>query len=294
VASSVVIFVIISIGFLSLQYCFDAWDRRESHGARPRRRRGDGTAGSNNGATRTRGRGVDLELLRSLPVTVHRAAAPWSKEDAVECSVCLAELQEGEEARFLPRCGHGYHAECVDMWLASHTTCPLCRLTVSKLDPESSQTPTPASALGPLPPEPANPPRSVRLGVSDHGAVTAANMTSEDDDDGDDTTAAPALVIEIPELAPVPTPTTPRDAAKSSPVSARPRSFRRLWSFGRQGTSSSSSCTCGGAGQVADVEQGTIVGMAVAEAQLSSEVAAGAAQGSACRVATGLDVRLAD
>ncbi|XP_066318651.1 E3 ubiquitin-protein ligase EL5-like [Miscanthus floridulus] len=285
VAGAIVIFVVISIGLLSLQYCFDAWDR-ENHGARPRgrRRRGDdGTAGSNGGGVRTRG--VDPELLRSLPVTVYRAAAPGSKEDAVECSVCLAELEDGEEARFLPLCGHGFHAECVDMWLASHTTCPLCRLTVSKPDPGSSQTPTPASALRPLPPEPANPPRSVLLGVSDQGAVTAVNMTSND---GDDTTAsastaaAPVPVIEIPELAPVPTP-TPRDAAKSSPVSARPRSFRRLWSFGRQGPSSSSSCTYSGAGEVADVEQGmgVTIGVVVAEAQLPSEATAGVAQGSA-------------
>ncbi|XP_066324197.1 E3 ubiquitin-protein ligase EL5-like [Miscanthus floridulus] len=261
VASAIVVFVAISI----VLYCFDAWD-----GALPRRRgghRGDGTAGSN-GATRTRG--VDPELLRSPPVTVYvyRAAVPGSKEDAAECSVCLAELEDGEEARFLPCCGHGFHAECVDMWLASHTTCPLCRLTVSKPDPDSSQTPTPASALRPLPPEPANLPRSVLLGVSDQGAVTAVNMTS---DDGDDTTAsastaaAPVPVIEIPELAPVPTP-TPRDAAKSSLEAV-------VWSFGRQGPSSSSSCTCGGAGEVADVGQGisVTVGMAVAEAQLPSE-----------------------
>ncbi|CAD6343043.1 unnamed protein product [Miscanthus lutarioriparius] len=298
VASAIVIFVAISIGLVSLQsgaepdsnvgghgVCEDlgfkywgpstALTRGTAKATAPcRGRRGDGTAGSN-GATRTRG--VDPELLRSLPVTVYvyRAAVPGSKVDAAECSVCLVELEDGEEARFLPCCGHGFHAECVDMWLASHTTRPLCRLTVSKPDPDSSQTPTPASALRPLPPEPANLPRSVLLGVSDQGAVTAVNMTS---DDGDDTTAsastaaAPVPVIEIPELAPVPTP-TPRDAAKSSPVSARPRSFRRLWSFGRQGPSSSSSCTSGGAGEVADVEQGisVTVGMAVSEAQLPSE-----------------------
>ncbi|CAD6343046.1 unnamed protein product [Miscanthus lutarioriparius] len=266
VASAIVIFVAISIGFKRRGACTASTRGTAKATAPCRGRRGDGTAGSN-GATRTRG--VDPELLRSLPVTVYvyRAAVPGSKVDA--------ELEDGEEARFLPCCGHGFHAECVDMWLASHTTCPLCRLTVSKPDPDSSQTPTPASALRPLPPEPANLPRSVLLGVSDQGAVTAVNMTS---DDGDDTTAsastaaAPVPVIEIPELAPVPTP-TPRDAAKSSPVSARPRSFRRLWSFGRQGPSSSSSCTCGGAGEVADVEQGisVTVGMAVAEAQLPSE-----------------------
>jgi E3 ubiquitin-protein ligase EL5 len=65
------------------------------------------------------------------------------------------------------------------------------------------------------------------------------------------------MVIEIPELA-VPTPTlTPRDAAKS-PGSARLRSIRRLWSFGRQGAGATSSCSCAGAGasEGVDLEQG--------------------------------------
>lgn len=285
VAGAVVIFVVISTGLVSLQYCFEAWDRGSHGGARRRRRRGDGTAGPNGGGIWTRG-GVDPEVLRSLPVTVYRAA-PGSKGDAVEeCSVCLAELEDGEEARFLPRCGHGFHAECVDMWLASHTTCPLCRLTVSK--PESSPTPTtpaPALALRPVPPEPANyaanMPASVLLGVSNRGAVTAAAMFTHGETTTASTGAVAVLVIEIPELA-VPTPTpipTPRDAAKS-PVSARTRSFRRLWSFGRQGPSSSSSCTC----EVADVEQGisvVTIAMAVAEEQLPSEATPGATQRSA-------------
>jgi E3 ubiquitin-protein ligase EL5 len=253
VAGILLLFVVFALVLASLQYCFDASrDRDEGSG---RRRRGPRpAAGGSSGGMRT-SRGVDPELLRSLPVTVYHGSDK-GQQDAVECAVCLAELQDGEEARFLPRCGHGFHAECVDMWLASHTTCPLCRLTVSK--PDDVSPPAPSLALPPVAPEPANYatanlPASVLLGVSDHGAVTAVTTTT-------DVPRNPStMVIEIPELA-VPTHTlTPCDAAKSpGSASARLRSISRLWSFGRQGTGATSSCSCAGAGasEGVDLEQG--------------------------------------
>ncbi|PUZ76143.1 hypothetical protein GQ55_1G266200 [Panicum hallii var. hallii] len=252
VAGTILIFMVIAAGLVTLQYFFDAWDT-DRHGARASRRRGGGAAGGGGGIRAARG--VDPDVLRSLPVTVYRKAAPGSKEeDAAECAVCLAELEDGEEARFLSRCGHGFHAACVDTWLASHTTCPLCRLTVAK--PDAS--PAPALALRPVQPEPANYsanlPASVLLGVSDQGAVTAVTVASDGDTSASTGTTA-VLVIEIPESLAVPAPTL-RDAAKTPAGSARPRSFRRLWSFGRQGVGASSSCSCGGAGEGDDVEQG--------------------------------------
>ncbi|CAD6343042.1 unnamed protein product [Miscanthus lutarioriparius] len=245
VAGILLLFVIFAFVLASLQYCFNASRDRDA-GSGP-------SAGGSSGGTRA-SRGVDPELLRSLPVTVYHGSDKGQRY-AVECTVCLAELQDGEEARFLPCCGHGFHAECVDMWLASHTTCPLCRLTVSKPDDVSPHL-APSLALPPVAPEPANYatvnlPASMLLGVSDHGAVTAETMTT------DVPTNPSTLVIEIPELA-VPTPTlTPCDAAKSL-GSARLRSFRRLWSFGRQGAGATPSCSCAGAGasEGVDLEQG--------------------------------------
>ncbi|CAL4888841.1 unnamed protein product [Urochloa decumbens] len=43
------------------------------------------------------------------------------------CAVCLEDVQCGEAVRRMPACGHVFHKECVDMWLGSHATCPLCR-----------------------------------------------------------------------------------------------------------------------------------------------------------------------
>lgn len=49
-----------------------------------------------------------------------------------ECAVCLSVFEEGEEVRQMPKCKHYFHAPCIDMWLYSHTDCPLCR---SPVDP---------------------------------------------------------------------------------------------------------------------------------------------------------------
>lgn len=47
--------------------------------------------------------------------------------DAVDCVVCLSELEDGDEIRRL-RCGHVYHMACLDTWMQRcSATCPLCR-----------------------------------------------------------------------------------------------------------------------------------------------------------------------
>lgn len=48
--------------------------------------------------------------------------------------MCISELKEGEEVRFLPNCKHGFHVECIDMWFHSNDTCPLCRDYVTRFE----------------------------------------------------------------------------------------------------------------------------------------------------------------
>ncbi|EPS69499.1 hypothetical protein M569_05267, partial [Genlisea aurea] len=43
------------------------------------------------------------------------------------CSICLQDLEEGEDARLLPRCQHVFHMECIDVWVSRRETCPICR-----------------------------------------------------------------------------------------------------------------------------------------------------------------------
>ncbi|KAM0833535.1 hypothetical protein ACQ4PT_064208 [Festuca glaucescens] len=227
-----------------------------------------GQSGSVVAASRARDKGVNPELLRSLPITVYRAAAPKGSaaEDVrVECPVCLSELEDGEEARFLPRCGHGFHAQCVDTWLAFHSTCPLCRVTVAKPDASLMV----STSLPPVAPEPANYAANlsarVLLGVSDQATLTAVTVTS---DGGRPRPSALAteevLVIDIPDSR---TLATPRDATKT-PSSPRPRSLKRLWSFGQGPSGPTPSCCWGSGSGSAGAEQVISIACATPRAQL--------------------------
>ncbi|KAG2649951.1 E3 ubiquitin-protein ligase ATL6-like [Panicum virgatum] len=44
-----------------------------------------------------------------------------------QCPVCLEDVEAGEMVRQLPACKHLFHVGCIDMWLESHRTCPVCR-----------------------------------------------------------------------------------------------------------------------------------------------------------------------
>ncbi|KAK7291810.1 hypothetical protein RIF29_07252 [Crotalaria pallida] len=71
-----------------------------------------------------------INLLSSFKFKKEAAAGKEGGSDDYECSVCLSDLEEGEEVRKLPRCKHSFHVQCIDMWLHSHFDCPVCRTPV--------------------------------------------------------------------------------------------------------------------------------------------------------------------
>lgn len=50
----------------------------------------------------------------------------------LECAVCLSEFGEEETLRLLPKCSHAFHPDCIDEWLATHTSCPVCRADLAE------------------------------------------------------------------------------------------------------------------------------------------------------------------
>ncbi|CAL5189685.1 unnamed protein product [Lathyrus oleraceus] len=69
--------------------------------------------------------GLDPTTVSKIPTFVSE-----HKTEELECVICLSYIEKGEVGRKLPKCGHAFHVECIDMWLNSHSNCPLCRSLV--------------------------------------------------------------------------------------------------------------------------------------------------------------------
>ncbi|GJM94953.1 hypothetical protein PR202_ga11640 [Eleusine coracana subsp. coracana] len=79
------------------------------------------------------GRAGDDIVVSAVPAFAYKrdgdGATGWA-----QCVICLGMVQVGEMVRRLPACKHLFHVECIDMWLRSHTTCPICRAVVETTD----------------------------------------------------------------------------------------------------------------------------------------------------------------
>ncbi|KAL6055693.1 E3 ubiquitin-protein ligase RNF43 [Balamuthia mandrillaris] len=52
-------------------------------------------------------------------------------EHRKQCIICLSDFEEGETLRTLP-CLHVYHQACIDHWLRSRNTCPICKYEITR------------------------------------------------------------------------------------------------------------------------------------------------------------------
>nr|GMD29834.1 RING-H2 finger protein ATL39-like [Ipomoea batatas] len=79
--------------------------------------------------TEHRNNGLDPVVVAAIPTLKFHPEAFSSSEDT-QCTICLAEYQEKEVLRIMPKCGHTFHLSCIDIWLRKQSTCPVCRLSV--------------------------------------------------------------------------------------------------------------------------------------------------------------------
>ncbi|CAM0882657.1 unnamed protein product [Alopecurus aequalis] len=78
--------------------------------------------------------GLEPSAIAALPT----AAYEETGGEPGECAICLGAARQGEAVRVLPSCAHVFHVACVDTWLASSSSCPVCRAMVEPPPPPSS------------------------------------------------------------------------------------------------------------------------------------------------------------
>jgi len=72
--------------------------------------------------------GLDQAFIDALPVFIYKEII--GLKEAFDCAVCLCEFLEQDKLRLLPNCNHAFHISCIDTWLLSNSSCPLCRGTL--------------------------------------------------------------------------------------------------------------------------------------------------------------------
>lgn len=81
-----------------------------------------GDGGENRGATST-----TISSLPSIKLDDPERQLP---EDKRQCNICLEDFCPGDDRTSLP-CLHGYHSGCINRWLSSNGSCPVCKTSVS-------------------------------------------------------------------------------------------------------------------------------------------------------------------
>ena len=50
----------------------------------------------------------------------------------ISCSICLGDINLFDKEVSITKCGHFFHANCLNSWLAQQMNCPECRTIVTR------------------------------------------------------------------------------------------------------------------------------------------------------------------
>ncbi|KAK7385343.1 hypothetical protein VNO78_31059 [Psophocarpus tetragonolobus] len=116
----IVVVLVLILGFLSIYSRKWSNQRAETHGMLE-------TSATDN-SSQTEPKGLNQATIETFPRFRYSDVKGLKiGKDTLLCAVCLSEFQDDETLRIIPICCHVYHPNCIDVWLASHTTCPVCR-----------------------------------------------------------------------------------------------------------------------------------------------------------------------
>uniref|UniRef100_A0A2P2Q353 RING-type E3 ubiquitin transferase n=1 Tax=Rhizophora mucronata TaxID=61149 RepID=A0A2P2Q353_RHIMU len=186
VTPSMAIIIVVLISALFFMGFFSMYLRHCNDSGGSMRRLAAGNLGlSRRGAA---SRGLEAAVIETFPTLVYSEVKGLKiGNGALECAVCLNEFEDDERLRLLPKCDHAFHPECIDAWLAAHTTCPVCR---ANLAPQPSDPP---------PGQPADPPRSepAESDLESDLEVQTNSVETEPENGGNGIVEAAALEPEV-------------------------------------------------------------------------------------------------
>ncbi|CAK9170788.1 unnamed protein product [Ilex paraguariensis] len=131
---TVILLLFFFIGFLFIYFCKCIMHNLIYRGHI--RHSDSGTPASPAGSTGATG--LDPSIIKSFPTFPYSNVKDFRREKyGLECAICLCEFEDDNFLRLLTSCCHVFHQECIDLWLDSHKTCPVCRMRLDT-SPEKS------------------------------------------------------------------------------------------------------------------------------------------------------------
>ncbi|KAL1236641.1 RING finger protein [Trichinella spiralis] len=84
-----------------------------------------------------RNSGLTRDEIDRIPCYRFGTKSKEVNENQLSCVICLSNFEIRQLLRELP-CSHCYHSKCVDKWLRSNRTCPICRRVAKDDQPHPS------------------------------------------------------------------------------------------------------------------------------------------------------------
>ncbi|KAJ4850497.1 hypothetical protein Tsubulata_011959 [Turnera subulata] len=166
-------FFLVGIFSVFIRHCTES----SSAGSARRRRLTSGLGwGSGGGGG---GGGLAPSVIDTFPTFVY-SAVKGIKMGGLECAVCLSEFGDEETLRLLPRCDHVFHPQCIDAWLSSHVTCPVCRANLSPKTTCSSPTPQPHQSTPPPTQQPTTEATQICININDGSLETTGVLQEQE------------------------------------------------------------------------------------------------------------------